>query len=56
MVALPVVNSGREALDGLVVLGSALSLINLIDDALSGIRARLEFVIVRISGRGEGFD
>lgn len=56
VVALPVVNAGSKALNGLVIFGPALRFIDFIGYTLGSFRAPLEFFIMRISCRRKSFD
>lgn len=48
MVTLPIVDSGMQTLHCLLILGAPLCLVDLISNALGGIRSLLQFVVVGI--------
>jgi hypothetical protein len=48
MMAFPIVNSALELLDGLLVFGATLSLIDFVCNSFRGGRTRLELLVVRI--------
>jgi len=50
MMALPVINSRMETLDGLFVFGTPLCLIDFIRDAFSGLGSTFELVKVCVGG------
>jgi hypothetical protein len=55
MVTLPILDSALEISNGLHILSSSLSFVNLIRDTFGGCGSLLKFVIVRVVDRGCDF-